>query len=137
MRRTHPFHSFTTLILLSALAAPVLAKLPVPSPEAKAKTTETAAKTAWSDKLGAYQLCLADERTTAAYRNSAKAAGKAVPAPVETPACVNPGPYVAATAAAASAPPLEAAGAHSPPATAVGPHNSNATAAELHGHKKK
>lgn len=137
MRLTHSFHVAALLVALSAMAAPVFAKLPVPSPEAKAKAAEAAAKTAWGDKLGAYQLCLASERTAAAYRSRAKAAGKDVAAAVTTPPCADPGPYVAGLAPSAAPHPLEAAGAHSPPATAVGPHNSTATAAELHGHKKK
>ena len=135
MRRAISLHTFTTLLVLSAIAAPALAKLPMPTPEAKAKTTEAAAKTAWADKIGAYKLCLAGDRTAAAYRSHAKAAGKQAPAAVETPACADPGPYVAAVAPAT--PPLEAAGAHSPTTTAVGPPSSKATAAELQGQKKK
>ena len=135
MRRALSLPVFTTLIVLGALALPVLAKLPAPSPEAKAKTTEAAAKTAWGDKMGAYKLCLAGDRTVAAYRSRAKATGAVAPAAIETPACADPGPYVAAVVAAPA--PLEAAGAHSPATTAVGPPSSKATAAELQGHKKK
>ena len=134
MRRALSLHTFTTLLVLSTLAAPVLAKLPAPSPEAKAKAAETAAKTAWGDKIGAYKLCLAGDRTAAAYRSHAKAAGKETTAAVETPACADPGPYVASVAPAT--PPLEAAGAHSPTTTAVAPPSSKATAAELQGSKK-
>ena len=36
-----------------------LAKLPPQSDEAKAKAAETAAKTAWSDKVASFQLCKA------------------------------------------------------------------------------
>lgn len=137
MRRIHSIRAAALLAVLSALTVPVLAKLPVPSPEAKAKATEAAAKTSWSDKAGAYQLCLAGDRTAAAYRSRTKAAGKNVAAAVTTPPCADPGPYVAGLAPSAPPHPLEAAGAHSPPATAVGPHSSTATAAELHDHKKK
>ena len=135
MRRALSLHTVMTLLVLSALAQPVLAKLPAPSPEAKAKAAETAAKTAWNDKIGAYKLCLAGDRTTAAYRNHAKSTGKPVAAAVETPACTDPGPYVATVVT--PTPPLEAAGAHSPATTSVGPPSSKATAAELQGHKKK
>jgi len=52
-----------------ALAAPtaVLAKLPAPSAEAKAKADEAKAKTAHGDKVSAYKLCLAMDRTAAHY----------------------------------------------------------------------
>ena len=141
MRRAISIHTLKTLIAVAAIgamgaiSAPALAKLPVPSPEAKAKAAETAAKTAWNDKVGAYKLCLAGDRTTAAYRNHAKSTGTPVAAAVETPACTDPGPYVAAVVT--PAPPLEAAGAHSPATTSVGPPSSKATAAELQGQKKK
>ena len=40
------------------LALPVLAKLPAPSDEAKAKAAEAAAKTAHAGKVDNYKLCL-------------------------------------------------------------------------------
>ena len=49
--------ALTGLMLAACLTAPALAKLPPLSDEAKAKAAETATKTAWSDKVGAYQLC--------------------------------------------------------------------------------
>ena len=115
-----------TLIICAALAAPASAKLPAPSDEAKAKAAETAAKSAWTDKVGAYQLCQAMNRTAEYYRKAQKAAGTEAPAPVDTPPCTDPGPY----AAPASAPPLESSGAHSPAATATSPPSSNKPAAE-------
>ena len=120
-----------SMTVATLVAAPALAKLPPPSDEAKAKAAQTAAKTAWSDKVGAYQLCRAMDRTAAYYRRSANAANAA--APVETPACAEPGPFVAPVAA----PPLEAAGAHSPATMATAPPSSKATAAELQGQPKK
>ena len=123
--------SIISLTIAALLAAPAFAKLPAPSDEAKAKAAETAAKTAWNDKVGAYQLCRAMERTAAYYRKSANAASAA--APVETPACTEPGPFVAPV----PAPPLEAAGAHSPATMATAPPSSKATAAELQGQPKK
>ena len=104
------------------------------SDEAKAKAAETAAKTAWTDKVGAYQLCQAMNRTADHYRKSP--AGKDAPPPVDTPPCADPGAY-APPAAPASAPPLESAGAHSPAATAVAPPSSKETAAEKQGQPKK
>ena len=122
--------TFPALIVTAALAVPALAKLPPPSDDAKAKAAEAAAKGAWADKVGAYQLCRSMDRTAEYYR---KTAGKDAPAPVATPACTDPGPFVAP----AAAPPLEAAGAHSPAKTAVAPPSSKATAAEQQGHRKK
>jgi hypothetical protein len=123
--------SFISLTLAALLAAPALAKLPAPSDEAKAKAAEAATKSAWSDKVGAYQLCRAMDRTAEHYRKSAKAGG--APAAVETPACTDPGPFVAPV----PTPPLEAAGAHSPATTAIAPPSGKATAAELQGQPKK
>ena len=131
MRLAQPLlTTLTTLTLAALLAAPAFAKLPAPSDEAKAKTAAAAAKTAWADKTGGYQLCQAMNRVADGYRNSAKAVNKDVPAAIETPACSDPGPFVAP-------PPLEASGAHSPPTMAVSPPSSKATAAELQGQPKK
>ena len=123
------------LIAAALLAAPAFAKLPAPSDEAKAKAAEAAAKTAWSDKVGGYQLCRAMDRAAERYRQTAKQDGKAAPAAVETPPCADPGPFVAAPVVAAK--PLEAAGAHSPATMATSPPSSKATAAELQGQPKK
>ena len=128
--------SLCALGISACLAAPALAKLPPLSDEAKAKAADTAAKTAWSDKVGAYQLCQAMNRTADYYRKAEKSAGKEAPAAVDTPACADPGAFVAPVAAAASKP-LEAAGAHSPTTMATSPPSSKATAAEMQGHPKK
>lgn len=118
-------------IIAASIGGLAAAKMPPPSDAAKAQATETAAKAAWSDKVSSYQLCLAMDRTVAAYRRAQKAAGKPPPSsPASTAACVDPGPYVAA------AKPLEAAGAHSPPETATSPPSTTRTAAELQGTKK-
>ncbi len=98
----------------AAAVAPVLAKLPAPSDEAKAKAAEAAAKTAWSDKVAAYQLCKAQDRVAAGYQAAAKKAGHPASAPVETPACADPGPFAyvpPAPASAAAASPTPAASA--------------------------
>ncbi len=118
------------------LAAPVIAKLPPLSDEAKAKAAETAGKAAWSDKVAAFQLCNAMNKVAASYHASAKEAGKDVAA-IDTPACTDPGAYAPVAAPAASAAPLEAAGAHSPPGTALGPPSGKATEAENKGGVKK
>ena len=129
----HASSALTLAALLAASAAPALAKLPAPSDDAKAKAAEAALKTAWADKIGAYQLCRAMDHAAEAYRTTSKAAGKEAPAAVETPACADPGSFVAAVAT----PPLEASGAHSPATLAVSPPSSKATAAELQGQPKK
>lgn len=80
-------------IILSGLmlAGTALAKLPPPTDEAKAKAAETKNKSAWSDKVAAYKLCLVQDKVAARYLKE-----KAAPKPAtEVPACVNPGPYTA------------------------------------------
>ena len=121
------------LSLAFALVGVALAKLPPPSEEAQAKAAEAAAKSAWGGKVAAYQLCQSQERVAARYFAEMKQAGKEVSPAGSTPACADPGPYVAS----AASPPLEAAGAHSPAATAVAPPSSKATAAEISGTAKK
>ena len=64
-----------TLILALGLAGSAWAKLPPPSDEAKAKAAEAAAKTAHAGKIDAFKLCKS----------------------IDTPACVDPGPYVPKT----------------------------------------
>ena len=107
-----------TLLVLAGVSGLVGAKLPPLSDEAKAKAAEAAAKAAWGDKVGAYQLCQAQNKVAADYLAEA---GKSMQ-PTPTPACVEPGPFVYTPAAK----PIEAAGAHSPAATATGPPSGNA-----------
>lgn len=88
------------------------AKLPPLSDEAKAKADETKNKTAWSDKVAAYQLCQAQDKVAATYLKQ-----KNKPKPtMEIPACSNPGPYIAlqvatSTVGVADSKPVPAAGA--------------------------
>ena len=116
------------VLIALALAGPVLAKLPAQSDEAKAKAAEVAAKSAWSDKVGAYKLCQAMDRVADGYRQQAKAAAKEASAPATTPACADPGPFAITPVAAK---PIEASGAHSPPGMAVSPPSTNATSAQM------
>ncbi|MES2994213.1 MAG: hypothetical protein V4844_22515 [Pseudomonadota bacterium] len=125
--------ALTLAATLALATGPAAAKLPPPSDEAKAKAAETTAKNAWNDKVGAFQLCQAMNRTADHYRKSPAAAS--APPPVETPPCTDPGAYVAPAPPASA--PLEAAGAHSPATTAVSPPNSKETAAEKQGQPKK
>src|SRR5437899_11963571 len=81
-------------LLLGVLAlGQASAKIPPPSDEAKAKAAEAKAKTAWSDKVAAYKLCLAQDKTAAAYL---KATGKSASAVAGVAPCNDPGPYVSA-----------------------------------------
>lgn len=94
--------------LIIALSGAAYAKLPPPSEEAKAKAEEAKAKAAHGDKVGAYKLCLAMNQVAERYAKEQKAKGHTVK-PVETPACQDPGPFVAPTAQAG--PPTAAAAA--------------------------
>jgi len=120
--------------LASALAFGAAAKLPALSDEAKAKAAEAASKASWNDKVGAYQLCQAQDKVAVTSRKTIAAAGKAASAAEPTPGCVDPGPYTPTTPEASK--PLEAAGAHSPPGTATSPPSNKATSAEMTGQKK-
>lgn len=84
----------------TVLALPAQAKLPEPSPEAKAKQEEAVAKTTASDKTAAYKLCLAQDRVAATYRKTRAAAGTPLQPAADLPACQDPGAYVAAAPAA-------------------------------------
>jgi hypothetical protein len=123
-------------LTVALFAASAFAKLPPPTDEAKLQAAESAAKSAWNDRVALYQLCVAMDRTADAYRKSIKAAGKDVPDPTATPPCTDPGSYVSPLTPATSKP-LEAAGAHSPPGTAVSPPNTKATAAEISADSKR
>jgi len=75
-------------------AASVMAALPPLTPEAQEAATLAKAKTAYGDKVGAYQLCQAQNRVADRFRVS----GTAAPA-----ACTAPPPFVAPVAAAPAA----------------------------------
>jgi hypothetical protein len=103
------------VLAMSLFTAAVLAKLPPPSDEAKAKAAEAAAKSAWGDKVAAFQLCKSMDAVAATYFAEMKKAGKEAKPAVPTPPCADPGPFVyappapAPAAAAASAPAVAAA----------------------------
>lgn len=122
----------TSLMLVAcSLAA---AKLAPPTPEAKAKSDEVAAKAAWAGKVDAFQLCQAQDKVAARYVASAQAAGKETKPATATPPCADPGSYVAAPAEGAK--PIEASGAHSPATTAASPPSSTVPDAVLNPAKK-
>ncbi|WP_310384108.1 hypothetical protein [Roseateles sp.] len=115
MRRSIKISSKLSLAVLSCLTAlAVAAKLPPPSDETKAKAAATAAKTAWADKVSANQLCQAMNRVADGYRKNAKAAGSELQPVVETPACADPGPFVAPELLAGAAPAAAPAPAPAP-----------------------
>ena len=92
--------AFTFCALASAA---VFAALPPLSPEAQEAANLAKAKTAYGDKVGAYKLCLAQNKVADQFRVSG------TPAPG---ACTAPPPFtppVAATVAAPAAPAASAA----------------------------
>ena len=109
---------FLTLSVLVGMSSVAMAKLPAMNDEAKAKAAETTAKTAWSGKSDAYQLCKSQDKVASYYHQLPKAAGKSATA---TPACADPGAFAYTPVAGPVAKPIEASGAHSPAETAAAP----------------
>jgi hypothetical protein len=107
-------HAIPLLVTLAVCSSAVLAKLPAPSDEAKAKAAEAAAKTAHAGKVDNFKLCQSMDRVAAAYLANAKKAGKD-PKPTATPVCEDPGAFVYNPPGAASAPAAPAVAA-APPA---------------------
>jgi hypothetical protein len=107
--RVAKFAAVLMAVVGSSFVISVAAKLPPLSDDAKAKAAETAAKTAWSDKVASFQLCKAMNKAAASYQAAMKQGGKTAATPVDTPACADPGAYVSPTAA--SAPPAATAAA--------------------------
>jgi hypothetical protein len=100
--------SIIVFVATCMVAFSALAKLPALSDDAKAKAAEAAAKTAYTGKMEAYQLCKSQNRVASHYRSSGKASGK----PVATAPCADPGPFV--YTAAAPAPAVAPAGTPAP-----------------------
>lgn len=76
--------------LLSLTSGPAGAKLPAPTEEQKAQAALAKAKTAWGDKVAAFQTCKAQDKVVASYEAGGKAAHTQPGAP-----CVDPGPFAA------------------------------------------
>ncbi|RJG08151.1 hypothetical protein D3870_16980 [Noviherbaspirillum cavernae] len=93
-----------------AMSGAAIAKLPAPSPEAKAKADEAKNKTTWSDKVAAFQLCKAQNKVAEQYLKSKGGDQK----PEADTSCTDPGPYLALVAGqqvgVADAKPVPAAG---------------------------
>jgi hypothetical protein len=66
---------------------------PAPTPEAKLKAAEAAAKAAWAGKVDTFQLCRAQERVATHVRDGLTAKGKTAPTPTTAPPCADPGPF--------------------------------------------
>lgn len=80
------------LLSLALLSTGAFARLPAPSEEAKAKAAEAADKAAWTGKVGAFQLCKAQNQAVADHHATMTKAGKAVqPVDASLPACTDPG----------------------------------------------
>jgi len=80
--------------LCAFTSASIFAALPPLTPEAQEAATLAKAKAAYGDRMGAFQLCQAQNRVADRY----KVAGAPAPA-----ACVAPPPFVAPVAAAPAA----------------------------------
>ena len=113
--------SLATLVLASLFSVSAMAKLPAPSDEAKAKAAEAAAKTAHGNKVADFQLCKSREKVAGHYYKTAKASGKPTNPPLATPACADPGPFVAAAPAAPAAVAAAPAAAAKPAAPGAAP----------------
>ena len=112
-------------ILGMAIAGAAGAKLPPTSPETQAKAEEAKQKTAWSDKVAAFQLCKAQDRVAAAYQQKksgqpapAAASAAAVASAAGTPAAPTPAAAPLAAVPPAAVPPAAAPPAAVPPAAA-------------------
>jgi hypothetical protein len=86
----------TVALIALAASGVAFAKLPALSAEAQAAAAEAKDKTAWSDKVAAYQLCMAQDKVAKHYFKTKNTGGKPSG---EVPTCANPGPYVPAQAA--------------------------------------
>ena len=122
----------TGFLLMATTMA--MAKLPPPGEEAKAKSAETSAKTAWTGKVDGYLSCKTQDRVAAHYQKTAKSNNKEVKPATATPPCADPGVFSYVPEVVTK--PIEAAGAHSPPATATSPPSSLTPAASIAPAKK-
>lgn len=125
---------FLSTVALAFVTGVAFAKMPPPSDAAKAAAAETAAKSAWTDKVAAYKLCQVQDRIAAKFHSSATATGKPALSPESPQPCIDPGPFAYTPQASK---PLESSGAHSPPGTASSPPSTNAPAADIAGGVKQ
>lgn len=90
-------NKFIFMVLGLMATGLAVAKLPPLSEEAAAKAAEEKAKAGWISKVDAYKLCLSQDKVAAHYQQEKSAAAQPTDA---TPACSDPGPYIAAGAVA-------------------------------------
>ena len=95
IKRDKAMKKIIAFVFCTFSSAFVFATLPPLSPEAQEAANLAKAKTAYGDKVAAYQLCQAQNRVADKFRVSG------TPAPA---ACVAPPPFVPPVAAAAPAP---------------------------------
>ena len=108
-------------LLAAALGPQALWAAPAAAPDAARAAAEAKARAAWSDKVSGYQLCQAQDRVAARYRQEMAAEGKTAPEPTAAPPCADPGPF---TFNLEGTQPREGSGAHSPAETAQRPPSS-------------
>ncbi|MGV3743364.1 MAG: hypothetical protein ACO1NO_13750 [Burkholderiaceae bacterium] len=107
------------LLAFAAVSTAAYAKLPALSPDKQDAAIAAKEKAAWGDKVSAYRLYLAQDKTAQHYFKNKKPDGKPS---ASTPPCTDPGPYVAAqketrTVGVADSKPVPAAGKQpTPPA---------------------
>lgn len=106
-----------SLCLALLFSASAFAKLPAPSDEAKAKADEAKAKTAWNDKVGAYKLCLSQDKVAERHRKEQKKPAM----DGKTPKCEDPGPFVYTPPVPPSIAPGGTATGTAPPPAAAAP----------------
>lgn len=103
--------NITLTLLALAMSGAALAKLPPVSEQAQAAAAAAKSKAAWSDKVAAYKLCVAQDKTATHYFRTKNPDGKPS---AQLPPCTDPGPYVPAQAASnvgvADSKPVPAAG---------------------------
>lgn len=94
------------VILASCVSGLAFGKLPPANDEAKAKAEQAKAKSAWSDKIAAYKLCMVQDRVAAGHRKAKPGNGMTT---AVSSACQDPGPFVAPMAAQALSPSVQPA----------------------------
>jgi hypothetical protein len=89
--RMKTFIAMPAALLMAILAVAAQAKLPAQTPEQQAAAAATKDKAGWADKVAAYKLCLAQDKTAERYFKTKEGAQKPT---ANVPPCTDPGPYV-------------------------------------------
>lgn len=120
---------FTFAVFLMISSTAVWAQQAAVSPAAQAKAKEAAAKAAWTGKMDAYKLCMAQNVVAERYRSNPPN-GQIVRPPSTSMTCTDPGPYTYEPAEPRT---IEESGAHSPSETAKSPPSTTLPDAAVHG----